>query len=77
MRANERWRCTENWGGEARHAEKKMGSGRCRERQHEIVGRERKKKVGSQGVMLRERGGRERDGVNNEQRGAKQHAMDL
>lgn len=41
--------------GEERHTEKKTGSGRCRERQHEILSR-RKKKVGSQGVMLRERG---------------------
>lgn len=42
--------------------------GRCRERQVKTL--RRGKKVGSQRVMLRERerGGRERDGVNNELR---------
>lgn len=43
-----------------------MGRGRRRERQHEIQRAKKKKKVGSQGVMLREKRREGRDGVNNE-----------
>lgn len=62
--------------GEERHTEKKTGSGRCRERQHEILSR-RKKKSGFPGSDAERKREGARDGVNNEQRGAKQHAMDL